>query len=226
MKTRSIFQALCVYSFMALGNLCLSQMSIAKIESNDLRDQRSLFKRCWYSIYQDCSLKQLGFANLSKLVHENFDKEERDYAIKASNRLFFNAVQNNQVIGYISFDVKKGHAVYIKQIALLPDFCTVDSLRELIFVVFDHVSDVSCVHMTLHRQAKDYKDMATELGFVATPGSEKALSVHLRMQFNKCGTCLCDFDYEQNQDETDDGFFLDDDIPSENDQYCESLNGQ
>lgn len=204
MKTGIFFRALCLYGFLFFGYVFADQMSVVQVEGSDLRQQFSVFKRCWYTIYKDCSLKLLGFSSMSKQLLESFEQDEQDYAKQAPNRLFFNAIQDGQIVGYISFDIREGQAVYIKHIALLPEFCTADSLRELVFIIFDYINDVSCVHMTLHDQAVFYKKLAAELGFVALPRNETGLYVPLRLQFNKCGTCLCDFDYEDGSDGMDD----------------------
>ena len=195
MKTGAYFKAACLYSLIVVNVVCASQMTIASITSRDLSKERCLFKECWYSIYQDYSLRQLGFSNVSQVLQESFDQEERDYVTQAPNRLFFNAVVNDQVVGYVSFEIKDEAVVYIKQIAMLPYECTVDTLRELIFVIFDHVDKASCIHMDLHRMASQYGKISRELGFIAMPSADKALIVHLMMQCNKCGNCLCDLDY-------------------------------
>lgn len=218
MKARRLFKILYLYNFLFFGYLFAGEISIVPIESSDLQAQFCLFKKCWHSAFKDCSLKQLGFSSLSEQIYENFKQDEQDYIKKASNRLFFNAIQDEEVVGYISFDIKDGQAIYIKNIAILPDLCTVDSLRELIFIIFDYINDVSCVHMTLHKKADIYRNLGAELGFVALPRANDLLYIHLRLQFNKCGTCLCDFDYEEMPRDQDSGLDADEIWQSFNDE--------
>lgn len=224
MKMGLFFKVVCLQSLLIVGHMLADQMNIVQIEGSDLRKEYSLFKRCWYSIYKNYSLKQLGFSCLSNLIDESFEQDEQDYVKKAPDRLFFHAIQDGQVVGYISFEIKQEKAVYVKHIALLPDVCTADSLRELIFVIFDYIDDVSCVHMVLHNLAGLYKELAAELGFVAIPQETNDMQIHLKLQFNKCGTCLCDFDYEHDDIEMSDYDYLEDQEGSDMPQSWQDLN--
>lgn len=183
----------------------MGQIEIAKITNVDLSIERAFFKRCWYSIYHSCSLQQLGFSNLSKTLQDSFDQEEQDYVAHAPHRLFFHALRDGNIVGYISFEIQNDQVVDIKQIAFSPKDCTIDTLRELIFIIFEYVDEVSCIHMTLHRQAHLYNQISKDIGFVAQSGSDRALWIQSKMQFNKCGTCLCDFDYDDEQTSAQDG---------------------
>ncbi len=217
MKTRSLWYALWLYSIIAMPSINAFENNVVKITSKDLQQERAVFKRCWRSAYQDSSLRQLGFESLAQTLQQAFDQEEQDYSKQEPHRLFFHTISNKQVVGYVSFEIKNQHAVYIRQIALLPEFCTVDAVKELIFVIFDHIGDISCVHMTLHRQAVQYLEISKELGFVPLSEASFAFDVPVRLQFHKCGTCLCDLDYDNDEDKllSPSMFF-----PEEDDEIC------
>jgi len=223
MKMGLFFKVICLQSWLFFDYVLADQMNIVQIDKGDLREQFSLFKRCWSSIYKNYSLKQLGVSHMSALIDKSFEQDEQDYEKKVPHRLFFNAVQDGKIVGYISFEIKEERAVYVKHVALLPNVCTADSLREIIFVIFDYIDDVSCLHMTLHNLAGIYKELAAELGFIVIPQGTNNFQVQLKLQFNKCGTCLCDFDYEHGDTEASDCEYLDGQDDSCSDELWQDL---
>lgn len=223
-------------------------VQVKKITSDNLERERILFKQCLHSVYKDYSLEQLGLTDLSEHLRRTFDEEERRYHDTSFGRLFFHALYDNRVVGYLSFEVRdidvskkdqmvsaienelllknvsekemKGvtlsnivaelsnnHAVHIGQIALLPDFCTVDVVKDLVSTIFDSIVHVSCIHMKLPVQAVALREISKELGFVEQckelSDSGHSFYAFLTMQCNKCGTCMCDLDYSDLDEEAE-----------------------
>lgn len=200
MKRQSLFSVIWLCSIITMSYISASSFNFEPISSNDLSKERQLFIRCWSAVYQDYSLQQLGVSDLSLLLDEAFDQEEYDYTHPVATRLFFRAIKDGVLVGYVSFEIRKEYAVYVKQYALLPEICSVEEFKELILMILDHVLDVSCLHMNLHNRATQYLDMSKEIGFIEQSHDESDLYVPLRMQFNRCGTCLCEIDDEDEDD--------------------------
>lgn len=176
------------------------------LDNNDLTVERCLFIKSWSTVYKDCSLKQLGISDLNVFLSELFDQEEHDYKNKNKKRLFFHVCNDDQMIGYISFELYKEHAVYVKQFAIVPERCNVETFKDLIFGIFDYIESVSCVHIDLNVMATCYLDMVKDLGFVDQKQTQDATTISLRMLFNRCGTCPCEIDDDDDENDYQDPF--------------------
>lgn len=227
---------LCAASLHSLMITGFLDVQVRKITTDNLEKERIVFKKCWHSLYKNYSLYQLGLSDLSGFLTDIFDQEESCYRARSSKQLFFHAIYNNEVVGYVSFDIRDnssdkafnaaenhfllkngtveaarsttlkrivedlahGHSIYIRQIAVLPDFCTMNVLQDILYVIFDHVLHISCIHVRLPEQAVELQKKIKDLGFVEQQKKMTEIqdrSVFFKLQCNKCGTCMCDLDY-------------------------------
>ena len=246
MKNLLLLEVLFLFNLIIVNYVFSSEMLIKQVTSDNLSKEHAFCKCCWYEIYKNCSSKQLGLSNLSQTFKNIFDAEDDFYKNHSEDRLFFHAISNDKIVGYVSFEVRdfykikknklvndvcnslkksfvdqdqksillrkvifdlcKNHPVYIDQIALLAEFCTTDNMRELIYVIFNFVSNVSCLHIKLNKQATQYINTIKEIGFVELDSGLSAdnnFYTLLKMQCNKCGTCMCDLDYSDLSDDSE-----------------------
>ena len=194
-----LFGLLSGYSTVTFG--LIDQMKLELIDQSNLSKERDLFLKYWSSKYQNHTLTHLGFSSLVQFLNDAFDIEEQDYQKHVKNQFFCRAVIENQLVGYVSFDIGADKSAYIRQWAFLPEVNNVDGISELLFVVFDHVPDVSCIYLTTRYVLEDFIKSITEIGFekveVQVEGYDpKYYASYMIACYDKCGTCYCECDDE------------------------------
>ncbi|MBI2353139.1 GNAT family N-acetyltransferase [Candidatus Dependentiae bacterium] len=168
----------------------------------DMGIARSLFKECWKPVYHGLSLQQLGMTDVDKFLDDLFDQEEYDFKNKDHNsRFFFSFLKEDKLIGYISFVIKKEKAVYVKEFAISPEYLKIDLFKKLVFGIFNHREAISCIHINIPTIASLYCNFGKELGFVTRVSDDTKMYTSFQMVFNRCGTCLCEIDDQDLDDE-------------------------
>lgn len=191
MKSKSLLISLC---FGMVGFITAAPVSLQLIVNQDLNQERQFFKKCWSAIYQDYSLLQLGITDLSDFLDETFDQEVADYNQHGESRSFFHIIQEDQVVGYISIDVSNDGVAFIKQLAILPEFWTIETLNHVFYGIQKIVPMLLSLEMTLPVCAESMRDVVEQCGFCQLPDKGNDAHLYLSMQYTKCGTCMCDVD--------------------------------
>ena len=165
---------------------------IEKIASLDLSNERKVFIAF-----------RSAFANESLDESEKlFNKEEQAYFENKEGRLFFHALLDDQIVGYISSNSISSSDVIISEWAIEPAVFDVGLIKELLFVVLVSLNKVQTVRIISPSSNKDLIDIFKGLGFVSLKDSLN--DEHIVFEFKKSSKCkLCDLLYGSIWDDED-----------------------
>jgi|GEM_PF-1643047 len=162
-----------VWYTMALVLLMISKPTlpcdiiIEKIHSQTLAQERAMFVR-FNQYFCELFLQKPIDASA---VETAFDNEEQACLKASANTLFFHALLEEQVIGYISCDVMAGYKVRIRQIAIEPDFFDITLVKELLFAIFTAAPKTKHVSVRCPVVCQEFKALLLDLGFVKSQQS-------------------------------------------------------
>lgn len=179
----------------------LSPIKIEAISSLNLEKERQLFVDV-INTFQN---------NISGLSEASFLNEERKYqeTLDSSmpSRLFFHALLEDQVVGYISCDIDHYHVVTIEQMFVAPEMFDVSLIKELLFAIVSAVPNFRQLYVYCLPEYRCLASALEELGM-----SQKGSDVYWRgdiacyqygMTVNsKCK--ICDVLYADMWDQEDD----------------------
>lgn len=187
-----------IYCFMQgyTWSLGAQALVVKPIVSADLQQEREFFYQCWQQVYQEQKEQGLGVEQLFQFLAEMFDQEEEDYSSFSANRLFFHALQDGHIVGYISCCIKSQGVMHIRQLALASE-TRLEVMQALLTALLGDESGIACVHILLPYCAISYIDVLKNCGFQAAACGQLNWGVALQWPLRKCSTCMCDFDDDQ-----------------------------
>jgi N-acetylglutamate synthase-like GNAT family acetyltransferase len=122
-------------AFLIIGNFSniISQNFVIKpIESLNLSQEKILFEK----FAQDFFGIDASNVMFNQVLQEAFQAEEKDYLDHVPEVLFFHALLDGKVIGYVSCQLLDDYHVHIRQLVVDPEVFTTDIVKELLLMVF------------------------------------------------------------------------------------------
>lgn len=107
---------------------------IKPIESLNLEKEKILFEKFSHFF---CGIDSTNTI-FNQLVDDTFEIEEKDYLDQAPTIVFFHALFDHQVVGYISCDLMPNYHVHIRKLVIDPEFFTIGLVKELLFAIFEN----------------------------------------------------------------------------------------
>ena len=162
---------------------------IEKIHSQNLAQERAMFVR--FNQYFCELYLQEPIENAR--IEAAFDIEEQAYLQASATTLFFHALLEEQVIGYISCDLMDGYKVRIRQMAIEPDFFDLTLVKELLFAIFTAAPKTKHVSVHCPVVCQEFQKLLVDLGFVkAKPSitpSDSLYEIYELKVHAKCKIC-------------------------------------
>lgn len=141
----------------------VSQNLIIKpIESENLEQEKKLFEKFSQAF---CGI-DFTHETFKQVVQNAFEAEEKDYSDHLPTVLFFHALFDDQVIGYISCDLLPGYHVHIRQLVVDPEIFTVGLVKELLFAVFENYPKTKCITVSCLVGCQEMEQFFKALGFM------------------------------------------------------------
>ncbi|MBI2344965.1 GNAT family N-acetyltransferase [Candidatus Dependentiae bacterium] len=171
-------------------NLVVTQNLIIKpIESTNLEQELILFEK-FSAFFCGVSAENRIF---SQVILDTFQTEEKDFLEKSPTVLFFHALFDEQVVGYISCDLLPGHYVHIRQLIVDPEIFTVGLAKELLFVIFENYPKTKLVSVSCLAGCSEMIQFFKDLGFVKSDpilkSSLEICSIYELKVSSKCKIC-------------------------------------
>lgn len=181
----------------------LNPIVVQKITSESLEQEKIVFEKFAES-YCDVGIEQ---SILQKMVNDAFSNEQRAYAQSDSNVLFFHALHEDQVVGYISCDLLPNFQVLIRQLVVDPLMFDTALVKELLFAIFATAPKTKYVTVYCPVACSDLAILFEELGFVRSEEVGQATGLCRMYELKIHPKCkICDVLYAdiwENEDDED-----------------------
>lgn len=194
---------------------------IEKVHSETLTAERDVFIKFIAHYCNLCVSQSSDMQSLNQL----FDQEEQLYQAGLVETLFFHALLDEQVIGYVSCDLNENYSVSIRQLAIDPDYFDVTLIKELLFAIFTAAPKTKFVTVKCPVTCPEIQALLVDLGFVRTMQQLSAVDVvynfYVLKVHAKCKICdvlygpdfweteSSDQDYSQYDSDVADGYLED-----------------
>ncbi|HSW76646.1 MAG TPA: hypothetical protein VLG50_06360 [Candidatus Saccharimonadales bacterium] len=164
---------------MSLG-LVAYEFQVQPITSADLSQERDLFMKFHGIVSEN-----------SEFLSQEFDQEEHIYKNPNSQSLFYHAIYQGFVVGYISFEVGPNYTVFIRQLAIdLEMGEPIVLIRELLYTIFQAVPQVSLIALVANLEREDIVNALEELGFEHEENiQERTFGTYGLFVTTKCKIC-------------------------------------
>ncbi len=186
MKIKFLLISLIICNFL---NIVSQNFVIKPIESLDLRQEKILFEKSLQAFFEINASSII----LKQVLEDTFQTEEKDYLDQTSNVLFFHALLDDQVIGYISCDLLDGYHVHIRQLVVDSEVFTTDIVKELLFVVSKNYPKATSITISCLTGFQEMTDFLKALGFLKLEPKLKPVlqfySIYELRLNSKCKIC-------------------------------------
>lgn len=146
----------------AITDQCISSdFIVEKITAESLSIQKKLFMK-FHEVFSGLSVQN---DSALQVVDEVFAQEEEAYVSISSKSMFFHALLDDQVIGYISCDVADNHNISIRQLLVDPEMFDVTLIKELLFAIFLAMPQVKNLMIYCPVGCTEMHALLLELGF-------------------------------------------------------------
>ncbi len=135
---------------------------IKQIESANLAQEKIIFEK----FFKDFGSINSSNEILSKIVQDAMQVEELDYSDPSSSAVFFHAIFNDRVIGYISCDILPGFHVHIRQLIIDSEFLNFSIIKEMIFAVFENYPKTKIISVSCFAGCQEIIQFFKSFGFV------------------------------------------------------------
>lgn len=169
-----------------------ADFSVEAIVSESLEQEKALFFK-FYSTY--CHIPSEN-AMTQRMLTVAFDREQKAYQSR-STTLFFHAMIQDQVIGYISCDVGQGYKVHVRQLIIDPDYFDAMLIKELLFAIFESIPQVKSIILQCPLGCSDIQQVLESFGFtVKSLQGDSSLSLYVTYEIEVHPKCkICDVMY-------------------------------
>ena len=157
MNKRFLFIFILILNF----SIFPQSLTIRPIEFGNLDQEKILFVK-FLKVFCGINSENEIF---EQVVQNAFQLEEKDYLDHLPTVLFFHALFDDQVVGYISCDLLPGHHVHIRQIMVDPEIFTVGLVKELLFSIFENYSKAKIVTVSCLVGCQEMIQFFKSLGF-------------------------------------------------------------
>jgi hypothetical protein len=161
------------------------EFEISHISSHDLSKQKELFITFWQEMY-DRDGKEIDLDDVSR----EFENDQEAYEQESEDGFFIQATLMDQVVGYMSFELRDFEKVFIHKFVVHPAISDQTLIKALILSIFDYVPQCSVIRVNPETLFFEFAQVLEELGFVKTIHIEETydLIVHDRCK-------ICDMKY-------------------------------
>lgn len=180
------FVALAFLLYVGSAN-AINNILVLPIISDNLSAERELFIKFQKSGFDGIGIAKEAGQFFFAMDLEAFNKDCDDYNAHSENVYFFNAIFDNKLVGYISFEVQENRAVNIRQIAIDPEMYDDSLVKELLFALFQDIPQVRYITCALRTPHKEVMSVFYELGF-SLVGDQFPFVFELVVS-NKCKIC-------------------------------------
>jgi len=206
--------------FNAAGLVTGDPIVVQKITTPTLEKERILFEKFIDSFCSVCVQQSVA----PKVVGEAFKDEEQAFAQEDPATLFFHALHEEDVVGYISCDLLPGYQVRIRQLAVDPLMFDAVLVKELLFAIFASVPKVRTVTLCCPTACLELATLFEDLGFVlSTSQNQSSIQLYAIYELKIHPKCkICEVLYANSWDTEDDGDSnWDDSVGSVDDEFGE-----
>lgn len=145
-----------------ISNMVAQSLVIEPIESSCLHQERRIFQNfvtVFGAVDSFDVIKQ-------SLIQKLFDQEEQDYLGRQSHVLFFHALLDDQVVGYISCNLIDPNNIYVRQLAVDPEIFTTNIIKEMLLAVFENYPKTQSITIPCLAPFQEMVEFLTTFGFV------------------------------------------------------------
>lgn len=179
-----------LFFILGLNFSVFSQSLIIKpIDSADLSEERKVFE-AFAKVFCGIDTKNEIFEEILK---ESFLLEEKDYADNLQTAIFFHALFEEEVVGYISCDLLPGYHIHVRQLMVNPKFFTAGLIKELLFAVFENYPKTNLITVSCLAGCFEMLEIFKGLGFTKIePILRQSLQVCVNYELkvgSKCKIC-------------------------------------
>lgn len=189
-------------------------ITVEKITSPNLERERDLFERCIDSFCAVAEQQPLA----QKFVSDAFSLDEQAYEMADPATMFFHALHEDEVVGYISCDFLPGYHIRIRQFAIDPVMFDSSLVKELLFAIFTAVPKAKMVTVCFPASCPDLAAVFEEIGFVRESEMDQSsnglfwgyeLKIHPKCKI--CNVLYADelWGDEDNQEDDTDSYWAD-----------------
>lgn len=186
MKIKFLLASLIICNFL---NIVSQNFVIKPIESLNLGQEKILFEK-FTQFFLGIDASSIMF---KQILQDTFQAEENDYLNPMSNVLFFHALLDDQVIGYVSCDLLDSYNVHIRQLVVDPELFTTDIVKELLLIVFENYPKAKSITISCLPGFQEMADFLRNLGFVKLEAELKPslqfYSIYELRLNSKCKIC-------------------------------------
>jgi ribosomal protein S18 acetylase RimI-like enzyme len=193
MKMGSLNKQFLAVMFLALSSLTVSahQNDIKKqnnelqvnaqlewiSSTQELEKARTAFLKAFSNIYKDIPLEVLRIKNMNDFLNEAFNDEIADMHNSKQKVYYVLAKVDNKVIGFASFnETEKKGEVYIRQLAVDPEFARKGTGSKLVFSIKEQVPHMNRFVLVTRKVNQCAQQFYKKIGFKVSDYIHEGLS--------------------------------------------------